>query len=323
MPAASKTVKRRAPVKKVTQKTTKPSTSTKGKRPQSEAQRPRPLAQRVLAQLPPLSTTQRSAYVSSFTDAQCDMWGARTKAANVLAEGNRWVSVAASVLQKKPVPGYSVGRLAWLCELLVSLNDTVDSQQRGDGDHIRGARAIAVAAADTMRRELVNLLNAVAGGRADLRRQVSERNDSSQTPHVLSSTLVGLVQLATAFRRFPVLEVLSEDAGLNGALLSKAYNVAETLNRANEKTFTATRDVDSAETNRVEGRVLREMKVLMTQFQVARELGHSVPQLVPASSIRHVLARSRAEGDFDGAPESTAALHSPGEVLPPPEHAES
>ncbi len=281
----------------------------KQKRAKPNAVQPPSLAQRLLERLPPLSSARRAAYASSFTDAQCDAWGTRTKAANVLAEGNRWASVASSALLKQPVLGYSAARLAWLCELLIQLDDAVASQKAGSGDHVRGARTAAVAVADKCRRELASLLYAVAGGRADLRHQVAERNESAQTPHVLASTLTGLVQLAIAFRRFPVLELLCEDAGLNEALLTRAYSAAELLTTANEKTFTAAREVDSAETNRIEGRVLREMKLLMTQFQMAKEMGQAVSVLAPSASIRHVLARGKADSEVEVEPGPTVSAH--------------
>jgi hypothetical protein len=309
--------KKKTPAKAAPAHIAKKASSPKRKTVVRNIQPTKSLALRLLEDLPPLGSVHKAAFASSFSDAQCDAWGTRTKASNVLAEANRWVSIAATTLKKQPVLGYSKARLAWLCQLLLQLEDAVLAQQNSNGDHARTARSAAVAVADKCRRELTTLLYAVAGGRADLRQQVAERNENSPTPHVLASTLTGLVQLAMDFRRYPLLEVLCDDAGLDETLLSRTFAAAEALSAANEKTFTAARDVDAAETNRIEGRVLREMKVMMTQFEAAKTLGQAVPVLTPGAAVRHVLARVRGDGEQQPSPGATAPADVPIESIDP------
>ena len=140
---------------------------------------------------------------------------------------------------------------------------------------------------------------------------MSGHNDASTTPHVLVSTLSGLVELARGWRREKLGDVLAEDAGLTEAFLESVSDAALALREANEATFGGA-VTDSADAGRVEGRVLRELGFLRRCLEGARELGEPVPALPALRSLARVERRAGSAGASGGARgKSTAAGGSP------------
>lgn len=68
---------------------------------------------------------------------------------------------------------------------------------------------------------------------------------------------------------------------------------------------------DSPATNRIEGRVLFEMRYAMRLFEGAHGRDKLSPRLIPSAGTRHVLVRSQRKGKTDGTatgePAATAA----------------
>jgi len=261
------------------------------------------LAVKLLGELPPLDERRRRVFRLAFSDEQCKAWGDTTKAAAVLAEAERFISELNGALKKRAPTGYTKNRLSWLASLVNELEDAVDGDGASAGDSSRVKRAGAIEVADKTRKKLVNGLLAASSGDANSRKQVTDRNESSKTPHVLESTLTGLLQLAVQLRRTDDGEVLADEVGLSEAFLSSVSGVVESLRAANEATYDAPRNQDSVTTNLIEGRVLREMAFAVTTFRNAREAGETVVGLRPGQNLSRF--GSRSEEDVVPDPDKT------------------
>jgi len=64
--------------------------------------------------------------------------------------------------------------------------------------------------------------------------------------------------------------------------------IMESLRETNEATYSEVRGKDSARTNRIEGRVLREMVFAAASLRRAREAGEAVPALPPSKLLAKV-----------------------------------
>lgn len=263
-------------------KTKKTSTNAAAKAPAMS------FAVRVLGQLPALDSKLREAFRASFSDEQCDAWGERTKADAVQREAEKWLATLHATLKKGPVAGYSQRRLAWLCELIVALEDERSLKADGpDLDVARGARASAMQVAVRHRANLLARLRLLAGGRDDLAVQISARSGGARTPQAVRDSLTGLIDLGTLWRRDAQLLLLADDADLSAARLSAAFDALENLSRADVASYDASSGAgDSAAVNRIEGRVLRELRHAQAAFELARENGQAVPVLVAGPAIR-------------------------------------
>lgn len=240
---------------------------------------------RALGELPALDARLRAAFRAAFTEEQCEAWGSRTEAAKVLREAEGWLTALRDFLEAKELPGYSPRRLAYLAELLVALEDELTASAEGDAH--RGARRSAVTYARGVRRELVDRLVLVAGGREELARAVADRDQGDGAVESLRDSLAGLVDLAGRWRREPALELLADDADLTTARLGGAFNALEALTRADAVLREAPDEAgDSRSVNRLEGRVLRELHLVAEAARRAKARGLAVPALVSGPSLR-------------------------------------
>lgn len=279
---------------------------TAAKKPVAKTKKPAPakarLAVKLLTELPPLDERRRRVYRAAFTDEQCDAWGKRTKAENVEGEAERFVGTLSSIMKKGDVGGYSRYRLSWLCHLVGELNDAIDADGAGSADSARTERAAAVAIANKARKRIVNGLMSVAQGNEAFTKQITDRNESSLAPHALESTLTGLLQLAVQARRSDDGALLCDDAGLSEEFLSSISAITEALRESNEATYSEDRGTDSTRTNRIEGRVLREMAFALSTLRRAREAGDNVPAIVPGKNLTSITNPRSAAGDAAAAP---------------------
>ncbi len=257
------------------------------------------VAVQLLAKLPPIDERHRQAFLRAFTEQQCEAWGSQTKAVNVAEEARKWLPGLFRDLGGKRVMGYSLGRFAWLCQLVADLEDAIAAQSAGpaDGATARLERSSAVLLANRARRELVAGLTSVAAGSSQMRKLVAAANDSSPTPHVLVASLVALMQLATRWRRNEELELVCDESGVTAEFLAGVSSTMEALTRANERTYDAPAQNDSAETNRIEGRVLREMQLARLAFSHAKENGLNVSVPVPGKALSTILRSSADASD--------------------------
>jgi hypothetical protein len=189
------------------------------------------------------------------------------------------------------VSGYSPRRLAWLCELVVALDD---ERARGSDGAARGAKTSAMAVATRMRNDLVARLTLVAGGNDALHQMLKSRAGKGETPQHVRDSLTGLIDLANRWRKDAMLALLADDADLSDHRLSAAYDALENLARADlasEDTETPAGQ-DSAAVNRIEGRVLRELFHAATAFKMAKENGQRAPVIVPGPGVKAVFGES-------------------------------
>lgn len=245
-------------------------------------------AVKFLGKLPALDTKLRLAFRSSFSDEQCETWGSRTEAVKVLTEAGQWLGPLFGAVEKKSIAGYSARRLAFLAELLVALEDEIAATQGAASQPHGGARSSAVTYAKGIRRDLLDRLRLMAGGRDELLALVASRDEGEGTLEDLRDSLAGLIELAGRWRRDPVLELLADDAELSVARLGGAYNALEALARADEvlRVGAGAQEGDGESVNRIEGRVLRELHLAQTAFARAREAGEPVPALTAGPTLK-------------------------------------
>jgi len=246
------------------------------------ARAPESAAVKLLGQLPAIDARLRQAYLASFTEAQCTALGEKTVAREVLKEAVSWLPTLHRAVQRTTVGGYSSRRLAFLAELVVALEDELQAV----GGH-GGARASTLTWARGVKADLVTRLSFLSGGRAELREQVLRRAGSEASLHQVRDALTGLIELATRWRRDPLMELLADDADLTTARLGAAYNALEALARTDEVLREVVSDgSDSAGVNAIEGRILAELQVAHGAFRQARAAGAAVPALQPGPSLK-------------------------------------
>lgn len=257
------------------------------------------VAMKLLATLPPIDAQRRRVYLRAFSDAQCDAWGDRTKAPVVHAEADRFVGALAP-LMKTPIIGYSAHRFAWLCQLVTELDDAISSDESGRVSDARTERAGAFELANKARKRLASGLIAAAMGDEQLTKIVTDRNETPRAPHEMESTLTGLLQLATQLRRTDDGELIADDVSLTADFLSSVSAMIDGLREANDRTYSVDRGGDSAQTNRIEGRVLREMAFALRTLRRAKEDGAAINVPVPGSQLATLMRK--VEVDPSAAP---------------------
>lgn len=248
-------------------------------------------AVKTLASLPALSARLRAAYRLSFTDEQCDAWGEKTRADVVLKEAEKWIASMNGSLKRDPDVAYSRRRLAFLCELVVLLEDEIARTTQKNGGEHQSIRSAALSLASNARADLARRLRAMAGGRQSILAEVSRhRPDNAKSVSDVQESLTALISLATRLRRDEVSEALADDVGLSESRLNAAYSALEALTGASELTLNAAAyEGDAPSVNRIEGRVLRELRLAQRLFAEAKEVGVSVPALVPSPALKAIL----------------------------------
>ncbi len=272
------------------------------------------VALRLLETLPPIDSKRRRLYLKAFSDDQCMDWGSATKAAQVLADAERFIGSVAPVLAKKSVPTYSKHRFAWLCSLVTELADAVNADQSVD-DAKLDRKGIFVRG-DKLRRRLADALYAAAHGDESLEAMIASRNDTPNSQSSLETSLAGLLQLATNLRRSDDGELLADDVGLTAEFLSGVTSSMDALEAANERRFDAAGGKDSADTNRIEGRVLREMNFAAGLLKRAKDEDRTITLPPPGTALTAVrsasgASKAKAKAKAEGIPDPDAT--------PPPE----
>ena len=263
-------------------------------------------AVKTLGSLPALTGKLRAAYRQAFTDEQCDAWGEKTRAQNVVTEAEKFVVTMARALKDGMDVGYTRRRLAYLCELLVLLQDEIAHTDDSESVERRSTRTAALAVAVNARRDLARRIRAMAGGQQQIIRNLtaaSPDNEISATD--VQDSLTATIDLAVKLRRTEAMEALADDVGLNEARLNSAYAALEALAGAREISLNAAAyEGDAPSVNRIEGRVLREMRLAQRLFNEARENGVNVPALVAGPSLKAIFGKAHAEEEAlpDAAP---------------------
>ena len=282
-----------------TSKSKKPAAAAKpvaAKKPAAVKKAADSIAVKTLGTLPALTGKLRAAFRSAFTDEQCDAWGEKTKAENVIKEAEKFVATMNRALKDNTDVTYSRRRLTFLCELLVLLEDEVAHTTDTSMGGLRSTRGAALAVANNARKDLARRLRALAGGQQKLLGEVATvAPHSESSPTDVQDSLTATIDLGVKLRRNELMEALADDVGLTEARLNSAYSALESLAGARSVSLNAAAfEGDAPSVNRIEGRVLREMRLAQRLFNESREAGVNVPALVAGPSLKVIFGKADA-----------------------------
>ncbi len=316
-----------SPTKKPAGKT-KTATTSPTKKPSSNAaatavprgdDAPLALAARtLLAAWPPISDVDREAFASRAPDAVCDALGARTKSLGVARDALGWAKTIDAALRAAPaaVRPYSAPRFAWLLENVVALLDAraAEATSTKTASTTRDGASSVEAVARAVRNELLLLLEELAGEAADDLPALEAARGSAATHGALAASLDALADVAAGWlaSKDPHARALVAASGLAQGDVDRARAAALALVSASSSTALGGRvDArDSAALNRIEGRVLFEMRAAMAAFANANARDKTVARLVPGAGTRgafsHPKTAATAPTPAAPAPSATA-----------------
>lgn len=268
---------------------------------------PQSISRRLTRQLPKLSPLLREGFKSMWTDKQCDAWARRTKAVDVLHQAQDWLTVASGALAREhheDIP-YTPQRLAWLAELGVRLEDELAGTPKPDVMAARQARDEALAESKQVRARLRSRMVMLVGGDEERAAALAIANKGNRTPSEVAGSLTHLHELLSRWRRDARLRVLADELGLDESLLLRADASARLLRDTELQAASAGAERGDAPTvNRVEGRVLRELRALQLAFAAAKEEGLAVPALKVRPALKSLLSsRNEARDEPEGEPD--------------------
>ena len=288
-----------------------------------------PVLDAIRPKLPLLGPDETNAYLSLFSDAQCEEWGGRTRSSAVYAEAEAWVPVLYKNLTRSPAayPTYSLTRLAFLVWTIDRLGDAMEAAKGEHGVVKVAAKQVARRSveADAARASLRAKLRTLAGGNADAHGELSDATLATRTPAELAEPLRALATLGDAWlaRTDATARVLVAEVKLTKELVASARGAADALLAASGDKKVEGRLVahDTPTVNRAEGRTLREMKVALDATTAAHARDAVVSQVAPGAGTRGVLrpAHHAAKGKAKpAAPAAGApATPTPTPVTPP------
>lgn len=249
--------------------------------------------------LPKLDDVARAAFAGRFSDAHCDGLGTQTQSALVVNEAIGAIGVALRNFASKPAPmAYAPKRLAWLVECTLSLQAARDEQQKQLGKVASVIADVDKARLSTLaaRADLLTALEQLAGA-AEADALAAARGVTTPDPEIVKSCQslanLGRAWLARA-ERDATARVLVECAGLTSAMVEQVAEDAKAFEaaRAGKPLEGAKRPFDTPPVNRAEGRVLEELRALMSAFDAAHAKNNLVERWIPGAGTRRVLAPS-------------------------------
>ena len=274
-----------------------------------------------LGEVPALTDPQRAAFTRQCTAERADELGRRTKAGNVLRDGERFASTMRGALAA-PRGGlaYSKPRFRFYLEAVLDLRDHIAKD--GERSLTQNDAAVGIAqareAAVVARETLIERMNGFAAGDTVRTASVAKAAGSTKDDNAILSSLAALLKIARGWliNADPTDQALAESVGVDTGSLDALETARTGLSDAMAKFQGSGGKVyrDSPETNRIEGRVLFEMRYAMTLFEGAHGRDALSPRLIPGPGTRHVLAPSRkatAEEPAAGAAEPAAGTGEP------------
>lgn len=260
------------------------------------------IEERLRLALAPLTQAERLAFRDQFSDAQCDTFGAKTKANAVLREGRVWAATIDSALGKHPqaLRRYGKARFAWFLDCLHHLSEALEVQRAAHGSAGASKRQAELAkeAGRARREELMEALEMLAGGNAKEREALARATGTAENAAELARSLKDLAELAEGWlgRATAEAKALVASVDLTAGDMDAAREAAEAVDRAaGDATLITSASRSSARdlpaVNRAEGRLLLEMRTAMRVFERAHARSAVVPRLVPGPATRSVLAR--------------------------------
>jgi hypothetical protein len=282
------------------------------------------------ARWPVLTEKEVEAFESLIGDAQADDLGRRTKSQDVLREASRWASAIDTALRSYgdgALKAYSPRRFAYYLSVTTALADAVLAETRRAGEVGKpGGTEETRSAAIDARRETVERLATFAGARAVERTALEEavghdipsvasrgpgQPDASVDSLVRSLRALAYLEIDWLERNDPASQVLAENAGLSHENAVELRSFAEALStrRLAAALSAPTITKDTPTINRMEGRVLFEMREVRRVFAHAHTRSAVVPELNPASQVAHVFGHKQPKPAASAATNGSAATH--------------
>lgn len=256
-------------------------------------------AERLRKRFPTIPPALREGYRAAFTDAQCLAWGERSNARKTLRLALNWLPPARDALSRLSADAlpYSMRRLAWLAELTLALETALVDPEAARDHERRETRRSLVAAGRAARKAAIARLSLVAGANPKLRAALVAPKHLDSAAQ-LADSLNALVKVVDRWWSTRALVPLMEDARVAPGLAAALRAAANDLTRAHaEVGASAFLPGDSIAVNRIEGRVLRELRLLEQTFLKARGDGINVPVLRVGSSHRAVFSARNGSRD--------------------------
>ena len=246
-----------------------------------------------VAQYAPITEAQATAYASQLSVADAEKRGHGTKAKDTLRESRGWVSIIHRVLGSGVNVRYAPARFVFFLMSIDALARGLDASAKGGAGKVL---SLAEARARAARNGLLEALEALVLGNDEASAELAEKRGSADRADDVLASLRGLVTLAEAWlaKSDDVSIALVESACLTAVDVDTAQVAADALGASLlGKTVTgAERKTDSAEVNRLEGRVTFEMGVAMRAFNAAAARGVG-EKLVPGPATRRVLVSKK------------------------------
>jgi hypothetical protein len=245
-------------------------------------------------QLPRLSPLLRESFRSMWTDEQCAAWARKAKPAEVHAQAEDWLGVLAEALEAggDDLP-FTAQRLAWLAELTAELEHAVTGTPKAEVEAARRARSRALAEGKRLRARLHSRMLLLVGGDEERSAALSIAMASrgTTTAREVAAPLGALPGLLARWRKEARLRLLADELGLDDGALHRASALARALDEADQQAeaLSPTRE---GPTQRVEGRLLRELHAVRGALAAARAEGLAVPALKVRPALRAVLVES-------------------------------
>ncbi len=255
------------------------------------------VTQSLLAKLPPLTAEDDEAFRSRFSDARCLRTGTETRSSGVLGDAVRWAPLLAKgVALGSDALAYDDARLAFFfgCVLALHAARQVERKRRGDVTVSAVALEIARGEAASARKALLDALARVAGGNEVDGEALDAVRGTTADDDAAVASLGAIADHAGAWlaKRDGVSKRLAASAKLTAAQVDAARAAAKKLAAAAAASALggpAGTERDTPAINRIEGRVVEEMRVALSAFEGAAEIDERIPRLVPGPATRRVL----------------------------------
>lgn len=279
----------------------------------------------LLGTLTPLVDDDRTAFRSRFSEARCERTGGETRSKGVLGDGTRWAPLMAkAVALGSDALLYDETRLAFFLECLLSLHAAreVERRRRGGATTNTVALELARATAAAARKALLDSLEAIACANEVDGPALDDVRGTMADDDATVRSLGSLADYADAWlaKKDGISKRLVASAKLVPAKVAAARDAAAKLAAAAAAATmggVVGAERDTPAINRIEGRVLEEMRVAMNAFAAAVDVDERIPRLNPGPATRRVLlgrsasTRLAGDGSGDGAPANAPGGASP------------
>jgi hypothetical protein len=280
---------------------------------------PTPVDPAVLAEIrahwPMPTAMQVRAYRSQFGDAVCEQLGARTRAVLVLGEARGVIVTVHNTLltpSGRMVP-YAPTRFRYFIECVDDLDEAIEAERVAQGKvaEVKQLLTDAEVAATGQVAWLQDTLSDIAGEREAENHEIENALSTLKAPDDVVARSKVLVEVGRRWlgRKDEELHVLLDDFQLSSERLASVEKAAARLQRLRpEARGVRVQVYDTPAINRIEGRVLAEMRLVMTLFARARKKDRNVPSLVPGPGTRAVLGhRPKSKKEPEPTPASAPA----------------